>query len=87
MDLKDLNVDLSKRFKYEGIKGNKLNDEIFSQLYQIQLGEYQHFLKEAKRYAIIKITDKPQKRLTEVVGLREKVTKLTGSIAKKVSAL
>ena len=58
--LEDLNVDLSKRFKYEGPKDESVPENIFDMLYQVQTYEYSHFLKSVKGHAVEKITQRPK---------------------------
>ena len=43
--IKDLNIDSTKRFKYEGVKDNNVNDSIFGMLIDLQTKEHQQFLK------------------------------------------
>ena len=56
-------------------------------LYNIQINEYQEFMKGAKRYAITKITDRPKKLLEDTIDLREEVMNLGDKISKDVNRL
>ena len=55
--MKDLDIDYSKRFKYQQPDANS---EIYPLMYHLQRKEHNHFMRGAKTYAIKKITDGPR---------------------------
>ena len=44
-------------------------------------------MKEAKRHAIKKITDRPRRRLEDIIELREKVMTMSDDISERISEL
>ena len=82
--LDSLEIDLSKRFKYEG---PKTQQDIYPLMYHLQRKEYSQFLRGAKSFAIKKITDKPRERLESMIDLREEILSLGNDIAARVDNL
>ena len=84
VDLSDLDIDMSKRFKYEG---PKTQQDIYPMMYHLQRKEYNNFMRGAKSLAIKKITDKPRERLESMIELREEILSLGNDIAARANRL
>ena len=84
INLDDLEIDKSKRFKYEG---PKTSSDIYPLMYHLQRKEHSQFMRGAKSFAIKKITDKPRQRLEQMIDLREEILSLGNDIAARADRL